>query len=274
MQILLCLVSDNKTARDMVMAGKISLVPHTFRNSVVFKSLGAAEIEVRAVDFGIDFSVENLILEELDRWDGVCLLTDDLARMSVRLRTSCFVGEVNSDADMTTFTAIAVRTLTNYFRIQPYMRDKGSMQALALPLNNFDADELRKLVALCASEGTNDLFYRNFTSLKKKLLNRNGPRRPKHGQPKKYFQDDQKKHFDYGHEDHGQFDTGDPHSPLCEISGNFRFGWKISTRYHYNMTKAYKDHTHIKGTFVGCHSQDVTVAGATHANIFANDFQK
>ncbi|QJE02494.1 hypothetical protein HH212_22780 [Massilia forsythiae] len=273
MQILLCLVSDNKPARDMVMSAKSALVPHTFRNTEAFKSL-RAEIEVRAIEFGAEFAIEQFILSELDRWDGVCLLTDNLARMSARLRTSCFVGEIKAEVEMSALTAIAVRTLSNYFRLLPHMLDKGSMQALALPLNNFDADELRKVAYLCASEGTDDLFYRNFASLLARLMKRNGPRRPKHGQPKKYFQDDQKKHFDYGPEDHGQFDTGAPHTPLCEISGNFRFGWKIPTKYHYNMTKAYKDHTHIKGTFLGCHWQEVKIVGQTHANIFANDFQK
>ena len=273
MRILLCLVSDDKSVRDVVNSAKSEIVPHTYRETAEVKAI-APKFDVRAVEFGKDFAIERSILAKLECWDGVCLLTDNLEKLSQRLRTSCFVGKIDPNLDLTQVIAITVRVLSNYFRVLPYMRDKGSMQALALPLENFDADELRELTILFAQNGAENLFFRNFQSLLAKLRKRHKPRRPKNEYKKHYFQDDQKKHFDYGHEDHGQFDTAEPHTPLCEISGNFRFGWKIPTKYHFNMMKAFKKGTYIDGNFPGCHSQIVNIPGQTHVNIFANDFHK
>ena len=273
MEILLCLVSEDYHARELVNRAQGALVPKTFRERPSVKDRNPT-FDVRATGFTGNHTVEDLISNELGRWSGICLISDELERLPGKLRSTCFTGAVERGASQADMVGAATSLLANYFEVLKYALAKGTMEALALPIANFDAAELRELVELVSDRAQSPTFAQDFTGLLAKLQRRYAPKRPKDGDDRRYYQDDARKHFDYGTEDHGQFDTGHPHVRLCEISGNFRFGCRISTRHHYNMMGVKKKKTWIKGTFEGCHGHAVQIPGQSHVNIFANDFHK
>ena len=85
--------------------------------------------------------------------------------------------------------------------------------------------------------------------------------------------DDRQRFFKYGHERHSRLATGENHQPYCELTGNLRFGWKIDSERHYNVSETEKDETSIEGTFADCHSSSHDVKDRpTHLNMFSNDF--
>lgn len=142
---------------------------------------------------------------------------------------------------------------------------------MRLPIRNFVADELKQLCLVFENETLGDNFNDQVLSFKEKLISRKRPRR-KSSYNKKYFVDDHEKHFEFGKETHSVLDTASPHLPSCEIAGNFRFGKKISTNKHYNVSKGDGDNTNISGTFLNCHDETNNISKTTHINMFTNDF--
>ena len=162
----------------------------------------------------------------------------------------------------------------NFFSLKTLASDTEKEQTMMLPLRNFDAQELRELARLSREESRSSNLLYNLEACVAAISKRRIPRR-KSTSNIKYFIDDKKMHFVYGHENHSRFDTGHPHVAACEINGLFRFGKSIDSERHYNASFGVGDDTSIHGEFPDCHGAIKTIPKhprKTHLNMFANDF--
>lgn len=162
------------------------------------------------------------------------------------------------------------KLLTGLLFILELMNKLDNEIAMRLPIRNFIAEDLKELCNVFATKTLDPEFIDSVSSLQEKLLSRKRPRR-KSSYPIKYFIDDHEKHFDFGKERHAVLETGHPHKLSCEIAGNFRFGKKISTNQHYNVSKGEGDRTSISGIFPNCHNEMISISEKTHINMFSND---
>ncbi|ASL43525.1 hypothetical protein bAD24_I08540 [Burkholderia sp. AD24] len=163
------------------------------------------------------------------------------------------------------------RLLRNFSYLISTLQQSEQGQAAILPIRNFDADAMRELVRVCRDETMNPLFAQLTTAHLSELRKRRRPRR-RSAYKTQYWVDDADKHFEYGHEKHALPATGRPHTLVCEICGNFRFGKKIPFDRHFNVTRGAGDKPRISGRFRNCHDEMVVVKETSHINMFSNDF--
>ena len=86
----------------------------------------------------------------------------------------------------------------------------------------------------------------------------------------KHIVDDNYHAYEYGKEEHARMATGSPHKTSCYISGRFRFGKRINSLRHYNVSSV--DKNTISGNFHDCHHDNHEVRSVTHLNMFSNDY--
>ncbi|MDY1548548.1 hypothetical protein [Luteibacter sahnii] len=163
------------------------------------------------------------------------------------------------------------RGLLNLFFVVESMASSDNEQALSLPIRNFIAEELTRLVELCREEGVSPEFPDKVGPLLRKLKQRRKPRRTSN-RPEKHFHDDEERMFRFGYEQHSKLESKTPHTRACLMNGNFRFGKRIDASRHFNVTDDVKGQSKISGRFVNCHDVLEDVAATTHLNMFANDF--
>ena len=144
-------------------------------------------------------------------------------------------------------------------------------QLLSLPLRNFHAAELTEIARLCRDECHEGDFVERLQAQLSRLRSRRRPRKQSSFNTK-YVVDDQARFFVYGNEKHARFGTGEPHRPSCALTGYFRFGTRIDSARHYNVSETEGDRTRIEGEFDDCHDAKRVVPATTHLNMFSNDF--
>ena len=151
------------------------------------------------------------------------------------------------------------------------MSSAGNQLPLLLPLRNFTAKEWTELQGVFRGDGMDGNLPKRVGDLVKRINTRKRPRKQATS-PQTYLVDDDDKLFDYGKERHAQLATGKPHTSICVLTGNFRFGWRIPTDRHYNVTKESGGLTKIAGIFPDCHGDLIQVTDRTHLNMFSNDY--
>jgi hypothetical protein len=169
------------------------------------------------------------------------------------------------------FFGISARMLRNFAQLLDKFRRRDDAKLLALPLRNFRAIELREIARLCREAVLSGSFSDDVEQHLVDLRKRVRPRR-KTRYKTIYAVDDLERFFIYGLETHAQFATGAPHFAYCEMAGLFRFGVRLDSHRHYNVSETEGDRTTIEGSFPDCHDQIHTITGKTHLNIFANDY--
>ncbi|MEZ0605506.1 hypothetical protein ACAX43_25555 [Paraburkholderia sp. IW21] len=169
------------------------------------------------------------------------------------------------------FGYVIARLLKNFSIIFDEMSSSANEQALCLPIRNFVADDLEKIVEICKNHNAVGNFSRELQPQLTKLKNRKSPRRnSNYGDT--HFVDNDKKYFQYGKERHSRVQTGAPHSRHCGLNANFRFGKRIASDRHYNVTRVLREETKISGDFRNCHDESITVQETSHLNMFSNGY--
>lgn len=163
------------------------------------------------------------------------------------------------------------RLLRAYRAVEGTFVNAEDAQALALPRRNFDAPELREIVRLCR-EACHEEGFHNLLQEQLKLLRRRHRPRQRSSFKTKYWVDDRRRFFEFGPEHHARFATGEPHRPSCVLNGYFRFGNRIDSTRHYNVSETEGDITTIEGEFDDCHDATRFVKADTHINMFSNDY--
>lgn len=163
------------------------------------------------------------------------------------------------------------RPLKNFSFLMTEMQAADTEQAAILPIRNFEGNDLRELVRICAKDTGSSGFPQAVTAQLTLLKRR---KRPRHRSAYRhtYIVDDAQKHFQYGLEQHSRLGSGPPHNTACVINGNFRFGKRIPSERHFNVSYGDGDTTTISGNFPNCHDEMCHVKATTHLNMFSNDF--
>lgn len=277
MRIHLCLVSSDQEANALVRRERIALIPKTLREQGRIKEIGA-NFSVSVYDpVTAGRSLAKYLLER-DADEVIVLLLDrSLGDFVSDVASACFVAEVEFASHPKTnyknyFAGKLSRLLKNLVAFLGVIGDGSNEQVMLLPLRNFNAQQLRDLRNVFRTETLSPDFPNLLVSCVEALKNRRRPHR-KSNYPDLHYVDDDEKLFQYGLERHAQLATGAPHTLVCVLTGNFRFGKRIPVNRHYNVTKEFGRHTKIEGQFFDCHDQVHIVAPVTHLNIFSNDYR-
>ncbi|WP_322071928.1 hypothetical protein [Paraburkholderia bannensis] len=210
--------------------------------------------------------------------DGVVVLYDTLFSYTLKgVRNALFAAEVQIGylENVRNFLIGNFSILLgNYGLFLQMIQDGARLQAVSLPLRNFDAKELRALVDLCRTRTLEKTFQNEIVPQFNQLLKLRGPKR-RSKYPNVYFKDECNRYFEFGHERHSRYETGGTHNLACLINGKFRFGGVLDQERHFNVTVGNSDARElITCDLPNCHDEPVIVKGRTHINMFSNDFHK
>lgn len=276
MRALVTLVSSNPGARDVFLRKKDAVIPKSLRELPRIKAVGLNFSTVFFDPTTAGRSLEDFVLETAAGADMVALLVDDsIEDIAAPLVRACLVGRVYYDPAAKSYDNFISGQLTklvkNLTAVAELMASAGNQLPLLLPLRNFSAPELTQLLQVFRDEGLTGDLPLKVSDLVKALNQRKRPRK-RATSARTYLVDDDAKLFDYGKERHAQLATGEPHTSMCVLTGRFRFGWRIPTDRHYNVTKEVGALTKIGGHFADCHGAMIHVPERTHLNMFSNDF--
>jgi len=276
MRALVALVSSNPGALDVFLRKKDAVIPKSLRNLSRIKEIG--------LDFTTGIydpstarrSLEDYVLNAAQDTDMVALLVDSaIEHLAVPLASACLVGRLSYDTVTKNYdnliSAQITKLIKNLASVAELMSSAGNQLPLLLPLRNFAAQEWGQLQEVFRDQGIAGELPKNVGDLVKEINKRKRPRKRATSQ-QTYLVDDDDKLFDYGKERHAQLATGTPHTSRCVLMGNFRFGCRIPTDRHYNVTKEAGALTKIAGSFPDCHGAMIKVDERTHLNMFSNDY--
>lgn len=276
MRALVALVSSNSGAWDVFLRKKDAVIPRSLRNLPRIKAIG--------LDFTTGFynpltagrSLEDYVLDAAKDADMVALLVDSAnEHLAASLAPACLVGRLSYDPAVKNYdnfiSAQLTKLIKNLASVAELMSSAGNQLPLLLPFRNFAAPEWEQLQEAFRDQGIAGELPQNVGELVKGINKRKRPRKRATSQ-QTYLVDDDDKLFDYGKERHAQLATGTPHTSMCVLMGNFRFGWRIPTDRHYNVTKEVGALTKIAGGFPDCHGAMIQVTERTHLNMFSNDY--
>lgn len=223
-------------------------------------------------------ALDDFFIKNLGEADAVAVLLDRrYENMASSFRTAFFFGAVDLSEYIeniqNTLSGVASKLLRNLGHLLVVLQDSTGFQAAALPLSNFQANELVELVDSCRTLALEGNFQREMKACVELLKRRRGPKR-RSDYPGLYFKDDQEVHFQYGYEEHARYETGGTHLIACDLNGLFRFGRRLEVQRHYNVSRGPGDDDRITATFHNCHGVAVNIANRTHVNMFSNDFHK
>ncbi len=279
MKMFIGLVTPDEVLRTHFGRGKEGVIPTDALDRGFFLNRGLT------VDFGayspeMAPSTDDLEKMLLGRTKdaAICLLLIDRrwAYLAQNIRDACFSALFdlnNFDGNCRNFFHKTMsRFLRSFSTLAQIFENGDDKQLIALPLRNFDAPELLEIARLCRDENQTGVFT---NEIQKQLMRLRMRRRPRRQATYKtvYAVDNVPRFFVFGKETHSRFGTGSPHKPHCEMNGYFRFGRRIDSDRHYNVSETEKDETSVNGNFTDCHDTLLRVeAGKTHLNMFSNDY--
>jgi hypothetical protein len=276
-RIHLCLVSSDPGANELVRKERRALIPKSLRDHQRMTDIGA-EFSMSVYDpTTAGRSLAQYLLEGEGSQFVALLLDTSLGDVAKDIACACFVANVEFAAHPKTnyknyFASTLSRFLKHIVAFLAIMGDGANEQAMLLPFRNFNAQQLRDLRDVCRKETLSSEFINMVESHVAALKKRQRPHR-KSNYPDRHYVDDDEKLFQYGLEEHARLATGTPHTPVCVLTGKFRFGKRIETNRHYNVTKEFGRGTQIAGKFPDCHDEVHEVTSTTHLNIFSNDYR-
>ena len=276
MRALVALVSSSQDVRSVFLRKKDALIPKSLRDLPRITDIGLTFVTGFYDPTSAGKTLAEFVLGAAQNADMVALLVDsDIEHLAIPLTPACLVGRVTYDPGAKSYdnfvSASVTKLIKNLAAVAEFMASAGNQLPLLLPLRNFAAVEWTQLQVAFRDQGIVADLPRQVGQLVEALNKRKRPRK-RATYANTYLVDEAEKLFDYGKEKHAQLGTGEPHTSMCVLTGNFRFGWRIPTDRHYNVTKEAGALTRISGSFPDCHGAMIEVAEKTHINMFSNDF--
>ena len=273
MKLFVCLVSSNQklcsefSRRQSGVFPKASL-PSTLKEGVIFNT--------GVFNSATDHDLLGFLSTRTKKMDAAILLIDSSQEhLIVAVKHSFFPVPLDVPSDLTNCQNFLGQKLPRAFKNFAFLLEQmgasDTEQLAILPVRNFVGNDLHELVRVCTEDTREPTFPDNVTKCLAELRARKRPRR-KSNRPEVYIIDDKEKHFRFGPERHAKLGTGSPHTITCEINGNFRFGKRVDSQRHFNVSMGDGDKTHISGDFHDCHGDQHPVSQTTHLNMFCNDF--
>jgi len=254
-----------------------SVVPKDARERGFFRSKPATFSAISWVpdEKPIREDFERFFIARLSRYDAVAVLVDRRwTHITDRIKTSAFVVPFDASGveNLQNFTqSISARVLRQFGQLLSLFERGDDSRLLTLPMRNFDGDDFRELIRLCWEANQDQNFIQAVEGQLVALRRRERPRRRSEYRHV-YAVDDRGRFFRYGLERHSRYATGGLHTPVCDIAGRFRFGKKIDSERHYNVSETEGDNTRIEGDFTDCHGDVYAVKKEEYLNMFANDY--
>jgi hypothetical protein len=276
MNLFIGLISTNEKICEEFNKKRDGLIPTEVRSKEKIKRLNPVFSIGTYNPAKDERTVEEYLSYATRRAEAAVLLVDSRHLDAIQaIRSAFFITPLNiGDGELNYknfFGQIFPRLLTNFSDLMSTMGDSSNEQVMALPLRNFHANELLELARICREETMLGTFRDAVIEQVIALKERKRPRRDVDGK-QKFLVDDNALYFDYGKEVHARLATGAPHLKSCVLTGNFRFGKRIETNRHYNMTRLSGGQTKISGEFLNCHDHPLLVKESSHINIFSNDY--
>ncbi|KGR93961.1 hypothetical protein [Burkholderia sp. ABCPW 111] len=278
MRIAICLASGDAGAAALFRKEQTSLIPKSLCDHERVKALAPVFSASVYDPSTAGRSLEDYLIQVGQTADVIVLLVDVATPdLGCHIKSACFVADVEFASHPKTnyknyFAGKFARLLKNLASLLAVMQDGAREQIVLLPFRTFNAKELMELRRICTKETLSPDFEGRLEQCIESLRRRRRPRKGA-GPKDQHYVDDNDKLFQYGLEHHARVATGSPHTSVCVLTGSFRFGRKIATDRHYNVTKENGDRTEIAGTFVGCHDDQYVVQPTSHLNIFSNDYR-
>ncbi|OYR14764.1 hypothetical protein [Brucella thiophenivorans] len=278
MKISLFFLTKSRRLRDFLSLKKGAIIPKDALNRGCYRDVSPviSHFEILLDEQTTSTDVEGFILNKAIGSDAVIVFVDKTStHLLSNVRNSILIVELGEFPHNTNYQnlihpqiALALRTISH---IIVKFSSFDNYKLLALPLRNFSGQDLSELARLHRdnwyASNYSELIEAQLVSLRKRVR----PRR-RSDMKNVYAVDDNKRFFSYGYEQHSRQATGRPHLPSCELSANFRFGAKIESTKHYNVSETEGDETTIKGTFIDCHGDSHDKKKKTHLNMFSSDF--
>lgn len=159
--------------------------------------------------------------------------------------------------------------MKNFSEIAKAGGNQKQRTMLLLPVNAFDAEELRELPKALKNHATEGRFIRILQSYFASMGGRQNPKRKGGGDESKFYVDDQRHFFQLGLEEHAEAGELPPHDFFCRAGKFLRFGISIKDKRHFNVTEERpKDRIHV--SLENCHGEMDRYGPKTHLNIFPN----
>ena len=168
------------------------------------------------------------------------------------------------------FQAMLAKAIREFITLKKFLMDAKNMKCLLLPVDNFDAEELRELIPVGKGERSGNVRV-NLEEFMAQMRERITPK--KFSKLKQtYIRDDNGNFFEYANERHSKSETSiPPHNQFCMLNGQIRFGVKFDRDRHYNVTTS-SPRVMSGCTFVNCHGERILCRNTTHINMFPNCF--
>lgn len=276
MSLLLLIFSSDKSLREFSAKRKSSLFPESSVSNSIFSNLN---ISVNSFDTGRLQSkekMESIVLDRSKQSTHIIVMIDhDQIHWASNITTSTMVIGIDTTFANGNYQNYFYQKLSKAIKTFNFLNTMFSKLSdsvlLSLPLRNFSGNDLQSLKSQFESQDSISDIQSSFDRDMKTLRRRVRPRK-KSRHPDKYAVDDNKRFFVFGKEEHSLPDTGGEHTPYCELNSNFRFGFGINNKRHYNVSEGEQDRTTISGNFYNCHDVVKHVNSGTHLNMFSNDF--
>jgi hypothetical protein len=277
MKLRVLFATSDQTLRTFIGLRKVSLIPPSMISDGYWAKRGVrfdvCALEINANMSSSDFA--EMIHTQAEQFDAVVLLIEDACHhLAEGVRdavfTVDFLKKYGGKSTQNRIGAILTQTLKRFAVVAQKFEDNKFRKLMLLPLDMFQASELKAMRKLI----TRDNFTSGFNEALDRVLAQFEPRqRPKKRMtfPDKYVIDDRPLFYQYGHEQHALVERNTPHTAICVLNADFRFGCRYDARRHYNVTKEKKDDP-VSGAFISCHQQAVSVRPCSHINVFPNGF--
>ena len=279
MRLIIIVASPEVEVEQVVRERKESLIPEPLRRNA-YQSMNNERVTLSHfyADENTDHTqtvehIKSLITPDVK---GVLMVSDLRIKKSISpLEEIVFANYFTMSAPIASptnfFGSILNRALKDYRAFCSRFDDMKYRKAFTLPLRNFKSQELVNLRRICSSSIELPSFADRLDLTLKRLRETQKPKQRRNAQ-EVYFVDSDGKHFALGHERHAQADTSiPPHTDLCVLSNQLRFGRLFDGKRHYNVTKAHP-HGTMDEHYPDCHSSFKSGEGKTHLNMFSNDF--
>lgn len=267
MKIATIVASGDNQVHAFVEKRKASLVPRERR--------GHHKIDVISHDLSKESDFTERVLSLQEGYDVVSLvLIDGLHADLGRAAQALFVGHLRLPSDNqywgNIFSSFFSRWLGNLEFMAKYFKNEKERKIVLLPRNHFVASDLAALFGAVYHDTDQGTWKRSIELAISRIADRQMPKKST-SSPRRYIVDDEGKHFEISLEHHAEAETGPPHDLVCSLTKTFRFGFRIDSKTHYNVSSQ-RDSQRLSGKFLNCHLSEMRYRDVTHLNVFPNNF--
>lgn len=277
MKIKVVIVSSDSRVVDYFEKRSEAAIPQTLRSSPRRNSKNVYDFSISVFDPRKGDSLIDFVASTSERYDGVvCLVESSDYKLVSECGNSLFVCYFSLSFQIRSVQNYFSHVLNNFLRkfifyLEEFVNGRNK-QVFLLPVNSFQSPELKQFNAFMREEVNCADFKRRIQIFLSHMSSRKTPKRKEQNPKYKYFRDDCRYFFQYGHEEHSIAEDGSDHLTSCKLEKFFKFGARIGDNRHYNLSKE-KNTSQVCDIFFSCHGKaKIKYGPRSHLNVFPNGF--